>query len=257
MMLRQMVPEKNPKFRQKERARGALDGDDLDRILEEIQNVTKSRADKAIGSLVHGWGVLQTERKYDLLAPQAAIVHNPVIATLIVTSSTGGRTRVPLQSIGIKLVPLTRGAPPITHTLTDNKDGSYAIEFEGSIQDVVYQLQIDIYNQRQFDWDVKICGPPEPRQCIAEADPKGYRVNQKGDVILFSRDKNGHELKVGGSKVGLSFNGSGQLTNVGLVDRMDGTYVLSFIPNAPGRYSVWLTLNGVDIKTCPLEFSVK
>jgi hypothetical protein len=37
---------------------------------------------------------------------------------------------------------------------------------------------------------------------------------------------------------------------------MDGTYALSFIPSAPGKYAIWVTISGIDIKTCPLEFTV-
>jgi len=248
---------KNPKLRQQTRPRGALDGDDLDRILEEIQIVTKQRATQAVETLVPGWGVVNSERKFDFLAPPYALAYTNISASLIVSTPTGGRTRIPLQAIHVKIVALTPGAPSVRHILTDNKDGTYSIEFESQAEDVKYQIQVDVYNQRQFEWDVEICGQPEPSQCVAEVDPNGYRVNQKGEVILYAKDKNGRELKVGGSKVGLSFNGAGQLVEVGLLDRMNGTYALSFVPNAAGKYAIWLTVAGVDIKTCPIEFIVK
>jgi len=92
---------------------------------------------------------------------------------------------------------------------------------------------------------------------VAEADKRGYKVNQKGEVILYARDNTGNDLKVGGAKVGLSFNGAGQLTEVGLLDRMDGTYSISFVPDTPGTYTLWLTIAGIDIQSCPIQFVVK
>lgn len=72
-----------------------------------------------------------------------------------------------------------------------------------------------------------------------------------------ARDAAGKQLKVGGAKFNLGFNGAGQLSQVGLLDRMDGTYTLSFVPDTAGQYAIFISLDGHDIKTHPLVFTVK
>jgi hypothetical protein len=42
-----------------------------------------------------------------------------------------------------------------------------------------------------------------------------------------------------------------------IVDKADGTYSIEFLPCKPGKYQVFVTLNGVNVTNSPLEVNVK
>jgi len=232
----------------RKQVKGALHGDDLDRILEEISDSAKIKVAGNTETL--GFGVINAERKFDLRAPKASACNSMIECTLFVYTQTGEKTRVPSKHIDVKLI----GQPGLTHELIDQKDGSWTIRFRPQREGRVI-LNIDGYGKRQFEWPIEISEPVAAKECTAVPnDP--LHVNQQGSATITARDPKGRQLKIGGAKFDLAFSGAGQLSQVGLFDRMDGTYTLAFVPDTPGQYAIFITLEGVEIKTHPLLFTV-
>lgn len=225
-----------------------LDGDALDSILDEIQKVTSERVKENMNKL--GWGVVSAERKFDLTAPRYALVGTTITPILIVTTNSGDRARVDPSNFNYTL-----NGMDINSSVVDNQDGSYSVSFVADELGPV-QLNIDIFGERQFEWEIIICAYPDAKKCTAEAKPV-YQVNSSCEIIIHARDASGETLKVGGAKFGIAFSGAGQLNEVALLDKMDGSYGLTFVPSAPGQYAIFLSLDGEDIQTTPVTFTVE
>jgi len=236
----------------RKQVKGALDGDDLDRIVDEINAHARRhiQANQATEKL--GFGVINAERKFDLRAPKTATVAAVVECTIFVYTQSGERSRIPAKHFSVRCN--GEAATGLRTELTDNKDGSYTIRFKPEREGKLY-LEIDAYNERQFNWQIDISPGPEAKQCTAEAKTP-FRVDQQCTVIITARDRTGEQLKVGGAQFNLSFAGAGQLGQVGLTDCMNGTYSLQFFPDKVGQYAIFISLDGVDIKTHPLVFNV-
>jgi hypothetical protein len=232
----------------RKQVKGALDGDDLDRIFEEISSSAKSKVTGDSDKL--GFGVINAERKFDLRAPKAAAVGANVECTLFVYTHTGEKTRIPSKHLDIKI----QGQPGLKHTLDDKKDGTWSIRFKPEHEGRV-TLFIDGYGKRQFEWPIDIFTEVDAKQCTAIAnDP--IRVNQQGTSTITARDTKGKQLRIGGASFNLAFAGAGQLSQVGLADGMDGTYTLAFVADTVGEYAIFITLDDVPIKTHPLTIKV-
>eukprot|EP01125_Pyxidicula_operculata_P009356 TRINITY_DN3081_c0_g1_i1.p1 TRINITY_DN3081_c0_g1~~TRINITY_DN3081_c0_g1_i1.p1 ORF type:complete len:347 (-),score=95.41 TRINITY_DN3081_c0_g1_i1:263-1231(-) len=227
-----------------------FEGSDLESVLDEITQFSRQKAAQDMGKI--GWGVVNTERKFDLLAPKYVLVGSRVHSTIVVTNPAGERTKIDPKFFKIETTGDVTPASPIV--LKDNKDGTYVVEFDvDTVGNLI--LIVDIFGQRQFEWNITICGVPDPNQCIAEVKSP-YRANERCEIIIVAKDTEGQSLKVGGAKFSLGFNGAGQLNDVGLLDLMNGTYSLTFVPSKPGRYAIFISLDGVDISTCPVTFTV-
>jgi len=236
----------------RKQVKGALAGDDLDRIVDEINDHARRhlKANQATEKL--GFGVINAERKFDLRAPKTATVSAVVECTIFVYTQSGERSRIPAKHFSVRCN--GEAATGLRTELTDNKDGSYTIRFKPEREGKLY-LEIDAYNERQFNWQIDISPGPEAKQCTAETQLP-FRVNQQCTVIITARDRQGEQLKVGGAQFNLSFAGAGQLGQVGLNDLMNGTYSLQFVPDKVGQYAIFISLDSVDIKTHPLVFNV-
>jgi hypothetical protein len=232
----------------RKQVKGALDGDDLDRILEEISDSARKKVAGNTETL--GFGVINAERKFDLRAPKAAPCNAMVECTLFVYTQTGEKTRVPQKHIEVKLV----GMPGLKHELIDQKDGSWTLRFRPDREGRVV-LQIDGYGKRQFDWPIDISEPVAAKECtVLPNEP--IKANTQCTATITARDSRARQLRIGGAKFDLAFSGAGQLSQVGLFDRMDGTYTLAFVPDTAGQYAIFITLEGVEIKTHPFIINV-
>jgi len=238
---------KNPAARRRDVVK-ALDGDDLDRILEEIQHKSKEKAKAGMSKL--GWGVVNAERKFDLMAPKFILEGQDVKCTLIVTSVTGDKAPIPRHELEVSL----NGSKAPLRVL-DNGDGTWAITFHPTDVKKEVFLVIHTYGKEQFNWKIELCGHPVAANCTADA-AETYKLNQRGEVSIHAKDKNKQNLKVGGAKFSLSFAGAGQLNDVGLLDKMDGSYSLTFVPSAIGHYGLFISLDGEDISGSPINFMV-
>jgi len=125
--------------------------------------------------------------------------------------------------------------PGLNHDLIDQKDGSWTIRFRPDREGKVI-IQIDGYGKRQFDWEIMISEPVSAKECTAVAN-EPMKVQTESTVTIIARDRKAKQLKVGGAKFDLAFSGAGQLGQVGLFDRMDGSYTLQFVPDTPGHVS--------------------
>jgi len=226
----------------------ARDGDDLDRILEEIQNKSKQKAKENMNRL--GWGVVNAERKLDLVAPKYVLKNQDIKATLVVSSNAGERAPLPRDQLTVSV---TGSNAPVQ--VKENSDGTFAINFlPKDAKDEVF-LVIHTYGEEQFNWRIELCGNPDATKCTATSQ-ETYKLNQRGEFTLFARDGNNKQLRCGGAKFTLSFAGAGQLNDVNLLDRMDGSYTLTFVPSTVGHYGLFISLDGVDIASSPVQFMV-
>jgi len=100
-----------------------------------------------------------------------------------------------------------------------------------------------------------LCGNAVAANCTAVAN-ETYKLNQRGEITVVARDDTNKQLRCGGAKFHLSFAGSGQLNDVNLLDRMDGSYTLTFVPSAVGHYGLFVSLDGTDISGSPFNFMV-
>jgi len=220
----------------------------LDKLLEDIQSVSKQKAKAGMKQL--GYGVISAERKFDLVAPKFVLVGQEVKATLIVTTTGGERVAMPRDQLDVRLE-----GTDVDFTVEDNEDGTWIIKFTPEEHLDSVRLLIATYGQEQYDWEIQLCGVPVPSQCEAVTE-KQYKVNQRGEMNLIARDSKGRQLRVGGAKFALSFAGAGQLNDVGLLDKMDGSYNLTFVPNNVGQYALFIVLDGVEISGSPVNFTV-
>jgi len=243
---------KNPASRRKDVVT-ALDGDDLDRILDEIQNRSKEKARAGMDKL--GWGVVNAERKIDLIAPRYILRNQDIKATIVVTSNQGEPAPLPREQLKVTL-----SGSKVPLAVADSRgDGTlWSIQFlpnDVPPDQTNIFLIVTTYGQEQFNWKIELCGNPMASKCSAVAQ-EVYKVNQRAEVTLIARDGNNQQLKVGGAKFSLSFAGSGQLNDVNLVDRMDGSYTLTFVPSTVGQYGLFVSLDGEDIADSPINFTV-
>jgi len=228
---------------------GALSGQDLDAILENIMGAAGKKIESSKSEL--GWGVVSTDRKFDMRAPSHTPVGELCVGTLIVTLSNGERTRIPVESLSVQFI----GMDGVRSGVDDNGDGTYAIKFIPPQLGKV-QINIDAYGTRQFEWQVEVCSAPDPATCRAVLQTNPPRANQELRVLITACDSTGQAFKVGGANFSLGFAGVGQLTEVGLEDQLDGTYLLKATPNSRGQYMIYISLGDVDIGASPVSFNV-
>jgi len=233
---------------QRKTVQSALDGQDLDAILDTIMGAAAKKAEQDKSSL--GWGVVNTDRKFDLRAPEHTPVGDLCECTIIVTLPNGERTRVPLDAMNVTFVGMQ-----VRSSFEDNGDGTYAIKFIppnlGKLQ-----MNIDAYGVRQFEWQIESCSPPDPETCQAKlASPA--KVGQELKVSIIACDSTGQRFRVGGAHFNLGFAGVGQLQNVSLEDQLNGEYILKATPSARGEYMVYVSLGDVDLKCSPVHFVVQ
>jgi len=139
------------------------------------------------------------------------------------------------------------------HTsIEDNQDGTYIIGFTPhDIGKVI--LNVSAYGKSQFQWPIVVGGLPDPTKCEAYVH-SATKVNQPVLIVIVAKDKSGARFLVGGATFNVGFAGEGELYNVALVDKMDGSYHLSVTPNKPGQYVIYVSLGEVDIAASPVNF---
>lgn len=228
--------------------KGALDGDDLDRIVDEINQHARRSIQQSGAADQLGFGVINAERKFDLRAPKTALEGTTVECTLYVYTQSGEKSRIPTKHLSARV----SGAPL---ELVDQKDGTYTIKFKAAHPGQL-TLELDSYGKQQFAWPIEIIAAPSAPHCTAAA-VEPLVVGRPCTVLITARDKTGTQLKVGGAQFNLGFAGAGQLSEVGLLDRLDGTYALQFVPDTAGQYAIFISLDNVEIATHPVEFTVK
>eukprot|EP01127_Copromyxa_protea_P005473 TRINITY_DN15401_c0_g1_i1.p1 TRINITY_DN15401_c0_g1~~TRINITY_DN15401_c0_g1_i1.p1 ORF type:complete len:315 (+),score=56.51 TRINITY_DN15401_c0_g1_i1:29-973(+) len=227
-------------------ATGALDGSDLDSVLDSIMGVASSSITQDKSQL--GWGLVDTKRDFDLRAPEFTLVNQPCESTIIVKLMSGERTRVPIENLKVELVGMN-----IPWDFRDNEDGTYTILFTPTQLGKV-QLNIDCFGVRHWEWVITVSSSPDPAHCEARVVGQP-RVNQKCEVLITARDSSGGQFQIGGAQFGIGFNGVGELNEVGLADNLNGTYSLFMTPNVPGEYAIFVSLGDVDIKDSPVIFT--
>jgi len=170
----------------------------------------------------------------------------------LVTTSTGERQRVEPSKINVQVVQNDKIV--LKHTLTDKCNGSYEIEFTPTELGKC-QLNIDTYGKRTFEFPIVIGGTVDPKLCEAYVKSE-TKANEPVLIVVVAKDSNGDKFRVGGTLFSIGFAGDGDLYNVDLQDKMDGTYHISVTPNKPGNYCVFISVGEKDIGSSPVGFKV-
>jgi len=160
----------------------------------------------------------------------------------------GEKVRIPLDQMSVGLV-----GTSVHHTLRDNHDGTYTVEFVPNSLGKV-QLNVDGFGTRQFEWVITVSNHPDPSKCEARVVGQP-RVNQKSQIIITAKDPAGNQFKIGGANFNIGFNGVGKLNEVGLADNLDGTYSLFMVPDTVGEYAIFISLAEESIKDSPVIFT--
>lgn len=84
---------------------------------------------------------------------------------------------------------------------------------------------------------------------------QNLRVGRKVETILEIRDFNNKPLQRGGELITAEIHHrdagiSKSMMSVGVLDRRDGTYLISFIPDVPGKLSLCIYVQNQPIKVC-------
>uniref|UniRef100_A0A336KEH2 CSON008495 protein n=1 Tax=Culicoides sonorensis TaxID=179676 RepID=A0A336KEH2_CULSO len=86
------------------------------------------------------------------------------------------------------------------------------------------------------------------------------RIHKKAELILVSKDNNDRQMCHGGLTliVELKYKDSSSRTiPVQVSDKRDGTYIISFIPDAAGIIILTITINGKPIKDSPFTLRAR
>jgi len=111
----------------RKQVKGALDGDDLERIIDEINGHARRALQQQQATEKLGFGVINAERKFDLRCPKFAIVGASIEATLFVYTQSGERSRIPAKHLKVSVGGVLGGQEV---TLIDQKDGTYTMRFK-------------------------------------------------------------------------------------------------------------------------------
>jgi len=136
---------------------------------------------------------------------------------------------------------------PIKPTVTDNKNGTYTVEYQPETAGKhVVNVLLD---------KVPIKGAPFSVDILAGADFSNSFI-EKFTFIVRTRDKRGENRKNGGDNVSVTIQDPhhNPLKNVDLKDLGDGTYLVSYsLPEdyTPGEYIISTMIDGKNIKGSP------
>lgn len=88
------------------------------------------------------------------------------------------------------------------------------------------------------------------------------RVHRKTEILLETRDAADNPLTHGGLNVTaeLLYRDAGmncRALSVNIHDRKDGTYLITFVPDTPGKLSLNVTVKGQQIKNSPFPITVR
>jgi len=226
---------------------GAMTGADLDSILETIMGAALKKTETKKHEL--GWGVVNAHRNFFLAGPNATPVGEVCECTVIVTLDNGERTRIPVEQMKLTF----DGMDGIKYSFDDNADGTYTIKLIPPALGK-FQLNLDAYGKRQYEWAIESCSKPDPNTCQAKMITQKPVANQEVLMEITACDESGRRFQVGGANFQLGFAGVGQLMNIALEDQLDGTYKFRATPSLKGEYLVYISLGDVDLKCSPVQF---
>nr|XP_020472771.1 tripartite motif-containing protein 45 [Monopterus albus] len=101
----------------------------------------------------------------------------------------------------------------------------------------------------------------DPRKCTIEGDGvQQGRQGQQGCFTLVCRDSTGEQMARGGAHVLVSIvhkEKKNCTVDTTVVDSNDGSYSVSYTPEEPGAYSVWVCVKTQHVKGSPFILNVK
>lgn len=142
--------------------------------------------------------------------------------------------------------------------LKDNEDGtyggSYPVDKPGDYK-VDVTLRGDPIVGSQFTAGMRA---GEPGNCYAEGEGlKKGKTNRPCEFTIFSVDKDGKKVPVGGDPFEVTITGPSGPCQVDMKDNGDGTYPVAYAPEEEGDYEINVTLFGEPIKDAPFTASIK
>ncbi|XP_064387734.1 E3 ubiquitin-protein ligase TRIM71-like [Halichondria panicea] len=114
--------------------------------------------------------------------------------------------------------------------------------------------------ENEIDAFGAVCGGCMPGQSTIDLVKPTAAVGKERKLLLTTRDENGKPYTRGGElvKVSLALMGSNEAGISGVVvDKKDGTYGISFTPNAAGEHKLSITISNEQIEESPFALCVR
>lgn len=185
---------------------------------------------------------------------------------------TGGKTDHPLH-ITIHAVdadgnPVQKGGDPFVVEISgpeshkpavkDNGNGTYGVEYSVATPGT-YNVQITLHGQPIKDSPFHPHVKPSADASKSYAEGPGLHEafdNEPAHFTIHAVDKRGNPRTDGGDPFEVKISGPAP-TPVEVKDNGDGTYSVTYHPDAPGDYKIDVTLEGHNIKDAPFHVTAK
>jgi len=146
---------------------------------------------------------------------------------------------------------------PVKANVTDNGDGTYGVKYTPTGYGD-HRINVDLEGQpiKKAPFTVRIKSAPNANNTYAEGP--GLQEawdNEPAHFTIHAMDNDGKSRGEGGDPIVVKVTNNGKDVPVQMKDNGDGTYSVSYQPDAPGDLTVNVELEGSPIKDAP--FSVK
>jgi hypothetical protein len=154
----------------------------------------------------------------------------------------------------------TKDSVSVSATVIDEGNGSYSFAYTCPISGD-YQLNIQLNETTLADKSVvvKDAGVSDPKNCQVHL-PENLNQLKAGDSVYFTfkaYDKHGNARSSGGENFVVEWvDEQGQLTEVPVTDKNDGSYEVQFTPERSGNFELRVSLQGKNLPNTPARVFV-
>jgi hypothetical protein len=148
------------------------------------------------------------------------------------------------------------GPESVSYNIKDNKDGTFVLSYTPRLPGD-YAISVAVFGEYIFghSFTSSITYPADPTRSVLQLETKNAVTGQKVQCKLNAVDRDGRVRMSGGDDFNAEVSGPEPKDSL-IVDKGDGTYSIEFMPLKPGKYQVFVTLNGVNVMNSPLEVHV-
>lgn len=165
--------------------------------------------------------------------------------------------------------PVTTGGDPfevkvtgpdgeVKPSITDNNDGTYTVKYTPDGHGD-YKIDVSLHDEPIKDAPFHVKIKPAPDASKSWAEGPGLEEawdNEPAVFTIHSVDLDGNPRTEGGDPFTVDIDGPSPVT-ANIDDNGDGTYTVTYEPDAPGDYTVKVNLDGQPIKDSPFKVGCK